>query len=274
MTQDRNNQDEGQGPARPLTARSVIASTLLGTDGLALPVPALIRAGELFGIAEGTTRVALSRMVGRGELDAEVGRYRLTGGLVERSIAQDAGRRPRLEPWRGDWQVAVVTTERRTASERAGLRKAMARLHLAEWREGVWIRPHNLGPPERLVEAARVVAEQCTWLTAMLEGLSPRELAGRLWDLDRWMADANDLEGDMVATMPRLRVGDPGALREGFLLAAAVLRLLAADPLLPDELVPAGWPGAALRLQYDRYEATLQGVLRTWFRSPSRGPAP
>src|ERR1700694_5682754 len=44
MTQDRNS--------RPLTARSVIASTLLGTAGLALPVPALIRAGELFGIAE------------------------------------------------------------------------------------------------------------------------------------------------------------------------------------------------------------------------------
>jgi phenylacetic acid degradation operon negative regulatory protein len=266
MTQYRNG--------RPLTARSVIASSLLGTEGLVLPVRALVRAGELFGIAEGTTRVALSRMVANGELSAEPGRYRLTGGLVERSIAQEAGRRPRPTSWRGDWQMAIVTPERRAATERAALRKAMARLHLAEWREGVWIRPHNLGPPERLAEAARVAGSQCTWLTAVLSGSSGvgagAALADRLWDLDRWAADARDLERNMASTLPLLVAGETAALRDGFLLAAAVLRLLSADPLLPDELVPPDWPGATLRVQYDEYEAALQGVLRTWFRAPQR----
>jgi phenylacetic acid degradation operon negative regulatory protein len=261
MTQDRNS--------RPLTARSVIASTLLGTAGLALPVPALIRAGELFRIAEGTTRVALSRMVARGELNAEVGRYRLTGALVERSLAQEAGRHPRPEPWQGAWQLAVVTSERRSAADRAALRQAMARLHLAEWRQGVWIRPHNLGSPDRLAEAARVAGGQCTWLTAALGDQGPGDaaLAARLWDLDRWAADARDLEQEMAATMPSLRAGDAGELRDGFLLAAAVLRLLVADPLLPEPLLPADWPGAALRPQYDDFEGALQDVLRTWFRS-------
>ena len=76
------------GDARPLSARSVVASTLLGTRGLTLQVRALVRAGELFGIAEGTTRVALSRMVAAGELVAEDGSYRLSGPLLERSAAQ------------------------------------------------------------------------------------------------------------------------------------------------------------------------------------------
>ena len=38
---------------RPLTARSVIASTLLGVDPPRLPTQALVRSGELFGLSEG-----------------------------------------------------------------------------------------------------------------------------------------------------------------------------------------------------------------------------
>ena len=42
----------------PLTTRSVLASTLLGTRPPRLPVGRLVRAGALFGIAEGTVRTA------------------------------------------------------------------------------------------------------------------------------------------------------------------------------------------------------------------------
>ena len=52
----------------------------------------------------------------------------------------------------------------------------------------------------------------------------------------------------------------------GFVLSASVLRLTQADPLLPTELLPAAWPGAALRAEYDRYDAAYQSLLRTWFR--------
>jgi phenylacetic acid degradation operon negative regulatory protein len=263
MTQARNV--EGDGP--PLTARSVIASTLLGTEGLALRVQALVRAGELFGIAEGTTRVALSRMVASGELVAEPGRYRLAGRLVERSQAQEAARRPVSRPWRGDWHLAIVTSERRPAPERALLRKAMARLHLAEWREGVWLRPDNLGRPERLPEAALIATEQCTWLVARLDGEIDARLATRLWALDDWAATTEGWREAMAATAPLLEAGDTGALRRCFLLAAGVVRHVSADPLLPAALLPSGWPGVALREEYDRYQAALQGLLRTWFGS-------
>ena len=51
----------------------------------------------------------------------------------------------------------------------------------------------------------------------------------------------------------------------GFVLSAAVLRALQADPLLPAALLPADWPGRALRADYDRYDAAYRAVLRTWF---------
>jgi phenylacetic acid degradation operon negative regulatory protein len=50
----------------PMTARSVLASALLGEDPPELPVAHLVLLGELFGINPNRSRVALSRMVARG----------------------------------------------------------------------------------------------------------------------------------------------------------------------------------------------------------------
>jgi phenylacetic acid degradation operon negative regulatory protein len=260
------------GPApRPLSARSVIASTLLGTEGLALPVRVLVRAGDLFGVAEGATRVALTRMVAAGELVAGPGpgEYRLAGQLLERSAAQETGRHPRLQDWDGGWSMAVVAGPPRRPADRAALRIALRRLDLAEWREGVWLRPDNLGPPERLPEAARVAREQCTWLSCRLAPGEDRAMANRLWDLAEWASRARSFGHDLRPSVSRLEEGDPAALRPGFLLAAGALRHLAADPLLPPSLLPGRWPGDQLRDDYDRYEVALQRGLRRFFREQS-----
>lgn len=245
---------------RALTARSVVASTLLGVDPPELPTPLLVRSGTLFGIAEGTTRVALSRMVRAGELVAGEGStYRLAGHLVDRQRRVRESRAARLQPWRGDWLLAVVTAERRDALERAGLREATARLRLAELREGVWARPDNLGS---LTDP--VVDEQCEWLTARpRRDLDPAVL----WDLEGWAATADALRGDMSASLPSLEAGDTSALGPSFVLAAAVLRHVQADPLLPPELLPDGWPGPALRADYDGYESAFTARMRAWHRA-------
>src|SRR5690606_32971703 len=108
-----------------LTARQVVASTLLGVDPPRLPSRHLVRAGELFGISDGTIRVALSRMVASGELEAEGGWYRLTApSLLARQARQSEGRRPALRPWAGDWTVHVVADGRRPAARRSELRAA------------------------------------------------------------------------------------------------------------------------------------------------------
>jgi phenylacetic acid degradation operon negative regulatory protein len=238
---------------KTLTARSVLASTLLGLDPPVLAVGRLVETAGLFGITEGTARTALSRMAAAGEVVAEDGRYRLTGRLLDRQRRQEEGRHPRRRRWNGRWRLAIVTVERRTAADRADLRAALARLRLAEWREGVWARPDNLD----LGVLPALATDHCSWAVADLAA-DPW-----LWDLDGWAEDARDLLGEL-RELPPTTTDD---LAPGFVLSAAVLRHLAADPLLPDELLPSGWPGAELRATYDEWDRAYRRLIATWHRS-------
>ncbi|MFF4607077.1 PaaX family transcriptional regulator C-terminal domain-containing protein [Streptomyces sp. NPDC001339] len=235
---------------RPLTARSIVLSTLLGHHPPRLPARALVRVGELFGIAEGTVRVALSRMVAAGDLRQADGSYELTARLLARQSRQDDSRSPRTRRWHGDWEIALVTTpEGRPAAERTALRQAMAALRLAELREGSWLRPANLDRPR-----PPVATDQCTWLTGNPDG-DPAGLAARLWDLDGWAARARALTSALAGA---------DALADRFTIAAAALRHLLSDPLLPDALLPQDWPGAQLRSRYAEFEKELSGLLRQY----------
>ena len=53
---------------RPLNARSLVLSVLLGLPRAALTPRALVGLAQAFGVAPGTMRTALSRMVDAGEL--------------------------------------------------------------------------------------------------------------------------------------------------------------------------------------------------------------
>jgi phenylacetic acid degradation operon negative regulatory protein len=70
--------------------------------------------------------------------------------------------------------------------------------------------------------------------------------------------------GDAAAP---LDAGDTSALAPGFVLSAAVLRHLAADPLLPAALLPAGWPGPELRGVYDAWDRAYRDLLASWHRT-------
>ena len=60
-------------PRSPLTARSLIASLLLGLDPPSATAQFVVRSNEMFGVNEGTTRTALSRMVAAHELPRPTG---------------------------------------------------------------------------------------------------------------------------------------------------------------------------------------------------------
>jgi len=233
---------------RPLTARSVVLSTLLGVHPPRLPARYLVRVGELFGIAEGTIRVALSRMVTSGDLVQIDGVYALTDRLLARQARQDDSLLPHTRPWDGTWEIAVITTERRPAPDRAALRQAMSELRLAELREGTWLRPANLTRPR-----PEPVARQCSFLHGRPEGGSA-DLATSLWDLDAWAASAHAL---------RRALDQATTIAERFTLSAAVLRHLLNDPILPPGLLPPDWPGPALRAHYEHFETTFEQLLTT-----------
>ncbi len=77
---------------------------------------------------------------------------------------------------------------------------------------------------------------------------APTELAGRLWDLPGWARTARQLLDDMAAAID---------IPARFVAAAGMVRHLLTDPVLPEELLPDGWPGDALRESYAEFAAEL-----------------
>ena len=241
-----------------LSARSVVASTLLGTVPPRLPGRLLVAFAEEFGIRPGTTRTALSRMVDRGELDhLDGGAYALAGELLERHHRQEAGLHPSARDWDGTWEMVIVPAGARSSGERAALRRACRYLGLGERRDGVWLRPANLDP-DRLPGAAGAVAAQAERWIARPDG-DGAALAADLFDLAGWSARAHTLVEAMASEVD--------SLADGFVLAADSLRHLVGDPVLPPELAPAGWPAADLRSAYAAYSTRYQASLRAFFRA-------
>ena len=250
---------------RPLTARSVIASTLLGVDPPRLPAQALARSGELFGLREGTTRTALSRMVAAGELVSGEGWYELAGPLRARHRRQQVARAtPPVADWDGTWELALVVGDRRSAADRAALRTAAGRLRLAEVREGCWARPSNLDPG-RASDDRVIVASQCT----IVRGAVPDDVDVFVaaFDLATWSERATELTAALQAGQPALDERRTDALPDAFVLDAAVLRHLVADPTLPPALLPAAWPAPALRSAFDAFDAAFKATWREWHRA-------
>jgi phenylacetic acid degradation operon negative regulatory protein len=242
---------------RPFTARSVLASALLGMEPPELPVAQLVRLSGLFGISDNRARVALSRMVAAGEATTDgSGSYRLSGHLRDRQARQAASRSGSTTRYVGQWRLVVVITAGSTADVRLVRRRVLSFARLAEMREGVWIRPDNvpLRLPDELSPDVEVMAAHPS---------EPHRLVKRLWDLPAWSDRAERLVDAMAALGPDSR----DHLAPGFELSASVLRHLQADPLLPEELLPSRWPGRRLRQDYDRWDARYRATLREWSRA-------
>jgi phenylacetic acid degradation operon negative regulatory protein len=224
-----------------MTARSVVLSVLLGAHPAWASAAELIRLTSDFGIREPTLRVALTRMVGAGDLIRSADGYRLAERLLARQRRQDDAMRPQLRPWRGYWTTVIVTSVGTDPRTRAALRTTLHDKRFGELREGVWMRPDNLEVDMDAELRARVRIVQA-------RDDAPAELAGQLWDLSSWARTGHRLLAEMseAANVPAR-----------FVVAAAIVRHLLIDPVLPSELLPADWPGAPLRAAYNDFAAEL-----------------
>jgi phenylacetic acid degradation operon negative regulatory protein len=201
----------------------------------------LIRLTADFGIKESTLRVALTRMVGAGDLIRSADGYRLSDRLLARQGRQDEAMRPQTRAWRGYWHVVIVTSVGTDARTRAAQRASMYRKRFGELREGVWMRPDNLD-----VDLEPDVADRVRVLKARDD--APGQLAAELWDLPAWASAGHRLL-DEITDAPDV----PGR----FVAAAGIVRHLLTDPMLPAELLPDDWPGARLRTAYLNFATEL-----------------
>lgn len=232
---------------KPVTTRSALLTLMLAAEVPSLSTREMVAAASVVGFAEPAVRVALSRMSAGGDVTRDPdGRYRLAPRLLERQRRQEQAAHPPRREDDGSWELVVVTTAGRTATERAELRTTLTELRLAELREGVWTRPANL----ELIwpHAVLDVCERFTGAPAA----SPRQLAARLWDLDGWARVARELIAATATDDPVLR----------FTACATSGRHLLTDPVLPAALLPDDWPGEELRAGHVAYKAWINEVRR------------
>lgn len=224
-----------------LTARSVVLSVLLGAHPAWATAAELVRLTADFDIREPTLRVALTRMVAAGDLVRSQDGYRLSDRLLARQRRQDDALNPRTRRWDGTWITVIVTAVGADARRRAGLRTSLQHSRFAELREGVWLRPDNL---------ERLLPEEADGRVRVLRSRDddPAGLAGQLWDLPGWAGTGRELLREMNAA-----TDIPGR----FVVAAGMVRHLLTDPVLPDDLLPAAWPGQQLRDSYAAFAATM-----------------
>lgn len=251
---------------RPLTARSVMLSLLLGMHPPRMPAARLVQWCELFGVAPGTARVALSRMTERGELLSDDGVYELTGRVRSRQAAQDWSLEARVNEWATSWSIAIVTREARAANDRAAFRNAMRRCHYAELREGGWARPDNLPRESAPRDLWAVIDAQCSWWAGRPDG-DERALVDRLFAPKPWAERARELSDRLETVTAALAAGEHDRLADAFVTGAATLQHIRNDPLLPRELLPGGWPGTAVRDKYRTYQRAFSSAAGAWFRS-------
>lgn len=196
-------------------------------------------------------RVALTRMVTSEDLVRSDGVYRLSARLIERQHRQDAAVTAQTRHWIGQWRLAVIIVGANDSADRAATRDILRANRFGELREGVWTRPDNID-----IDLPAPLRKRLTLFTALPEERSV-DLAERLFNPSEWAREANDL----------LSMYEPQApMTDRFEMAAAMVRHLLDDPLLPEDLLPADWPGAALRKTYEQFRrefTTFAGHLLT-----------
>lgn len=247
----------------PLTTRSILLSLLLGSHPPVMTVAALVEFAGLFGIADGTVRTALSRMVDRGELLVDDATYRLSGPLLARQAEQDIGRRRFDDGWDGAWYAIIVTSDRRSLADRRVFRARAVGAKLGELRPGLWMRPANIDISADLHDALITRGP-------LLAG-SGADLARSLWDL----ASIDDASMALTAALGTagnsLHHDGPAGIPQAFATLALALRHLRTEPQLPAALHPTN-AGDRLRAHYDEVEHAFRRTLAEFLRHDVPAP--
>lgn len=229
-------------------ARDLLLRLLTVAEGGRLPVTEAVKGCALFGISENNARVALTRLVTAGLVEAvERGVYRL--GPRGRALAADVlawrEAEQRTRAWSGAW-VAVHTSALGRTDRPAlrGRQRALALAGLRELDAGLFVRPDNIAGGvatlrERL-QALGLPRQAVVFQAAQFD--DEREArARRLWNvalLERSYASGLQKLERALARLPRLALDT--AAREAYLLGDEGIHQLVFDPMLPQPLVDVG----------------------------------
>lgn len=233
----------------------------LRTRGNQAPVAALVQLLEPVGIAAPAVRTAVSRMVLQGWLEpvalpAGPG-YAATAKAVRRlDYAAERIYRTRPRTWDGRWHLVFVDPMRERA-HRARVRSGLSWMGYAELADGTWVSPWPRPELDDLLRAEQVVASRATAVD-----FDPPDRPARAWDLDslgreyaEWLAAARTR---VLPAAAEKADPDRAAFAARFRLVHEWRLFLFRDPALPDQLLPAEWPGRAAAAHFDAEAARLK----------------
>ncbi len=215
--------------------------------GSQAPVAGLVRLLDPVGIAAPAVRTAISRMVSEGWLEPlrlPSGRgYRATTRTirwlddVSTRVYRSADR-----AWDGHWHLALVD-QPAGRPDRNRLRDDLSFIGYAELTPHTWVSPFPRAELDEVLERAGATAR-----LVRADLVEPTPITA--WDLpdlaaayERFVAEADEVLDGVDDTGEA--DADQAAFAARFRLVHEWRKFLFSDPGLPDELLPADWPGRA-----------------------------
>jgi phenylacetic acid degradation operon negative regulatory protein len=259
--------------AQPVNPRSVVLNLVRVTQR-SVSVRQLVAIGGLFGLNANAVRVAVARLVADGRLESdERGSYRLAPAAAPLHEHVEAWRRgeARMRPWRGDWLAVALPVGTARAARRSSL-GALARLGLCEGLPGVWVRPDNLRQPfESLTERLRALGLEDgaeLFRARDFSAHTAQRFASELWPIRALQRGYETALRNLERSLEQLD-GMPRdtALVQTYLLGGEAIRVLATDPLLPEQIME-GATRAALTETMLRYDTLGHALWRDFATKP------
>ena len=226
-----------------------LLSTLPRAQRGSMPVRALVASGRCFGIAENSVRVALTRLHAAETVERdERGRYRLAPRTeaTRVEVAAWKTRHQDLCDWNPRTWIGLMPHGSRRPTRRVASRRQRA-LRLLGFREleaQLFIRPDNLAGGVERARARLEALDPSLREDGLVVGLTQFPAQTEQRAIELWQP------AEVVATYRRARRrlatsetslssrSEEDAMVETFLVGGQVLRQIALDPLLPEEIVP------------------------------------
>lgn len=243
-----------------ISTRSVVESMI--REDATIATGELYDVANILGMSDQQVRLCIKRLVAEGRFTQE-GRGRkailhATGAtrntlepdldFVRYMYRQDRG----LAPWDGGWHLTAFAVPESARTARDAMREEIVRLGGAPIQGGLYVCANAWESRVGAAAERLGVAEHVTMFTttdlAIGGETGARELAERLWPIDAIAERHRRLLAVAEGLLPVLRTASPTELLTlAVALAAEFTRAVEPDPLLPPQLLPQPWVGAAAR---------------------------
>src|SRR5512139_128616 len=208
---------------------------------------------ELLGVSERAARSTLSRMVRKGWLKPRrEGRHSLyTLTPKGQRLLAEGGQRifePRQRDWDGRWHLVVYSLPERKRKLRDDLRKRLTWLGFGRAAPGSWISPHDRQAEiEELLSDLNVHDYVHYFSDVRLAIGSDQDIVEACWDLKSLNRRYARFVGKWEPAYEKLARGEclspAQCFVQRFWITNEHSEFPRLDPNLPDDLLPADWPG-------------------------------